>query len=230
MRRPFIHHLLVTLFFVPVLFVAACDSTCSKPKASVVAPGSAAPGKSADGWISLFDGKTLGQWKSTQFGGEGEVALDGGAINLAMGAAMTGVTWQGEPPAKMNYEIELMAKRTEGHDFFCGLTFPYGDSPCTLVVGGWGGTLVGLSSLDNEDASNNETSTMVSFENDHWYKIRVRVTKEKIQAFIDDKLTVDGEIRGRKVSVRPEVELSKPLGIATWNTAAAIKDIKVRKF
>jgi hypothetical protein len=29
-----------------------------------------------DGWQSLFDGRSLGQWKPTEFGGEGVVTVD----------------------------------------------------------------------------------------------------------------------------------------------------------
>ena len=52
----------------------------------------------------------------------------------------------------------------QGGDFFCGLTFPYGDASCTFVVGGWGGGLVGLSSINGDDASENETRTTISWE------------------------------------------------------------------
>ena len=89
--------------------------------------------------ISLFDGKTLGQWKATDFGGQGEVSVKDGAIHMATGSYMTGITWTG-PVVRMNYEITLDAMRVEGSDFFCGLTFPVGEKPCTLVLGGWGGS------------------------------------------------------------------------------------------
>ena len=39
------------------------------------------------------DGKTLAGWKSTEFGGEGEVSVVDGAIVLEMGNNMTGITW-----------------------------------------------------------------------------------------------------------------------------------------
>jgi hypothetical protein len=48
----------------------------------------------------------------------------------------------------MNYEIKLEAKKVTGNDFFCGMTFPVGDSFCSFIVGGWGGPVVGLSSID----------------------------------------------------------------------------------
>ena len=112
--------------------------------------------------MSLFDGKSLGQWAITDFGGQGEVYVKDGAIYMEMGNDMTGINWKG-PLIRMNYEITLEAMRVEGPDFFCGLTFPVGDKPCSLILGGWGGQVCGLSSLDYFDASQNETTKFIKF-------------------------------------------------------------------
>jgi len=180
-------------------------------------------------WTSLFDGKTLGNWQVTEFGGQGEVKVTDGAIILPFGNNATGITWQGEPPLRTNYLLELEAQRVDGTDFFCGLTFPVGDDPCSLIVGGWGGGLVGLSSLDRYDASENETSTWMTFKNKQWYKIRLRVTGKSIAAWIDQEQVINVNIEGREISIRPEVELSAPLGVATWVTTGALRDIRIRK-
>ena len=111
----------------------------------------AAEPSSAD-WRPLFDGRSLGDWKPTPFGSEGEVSVVEGAIRIAMGFDLSGITFAGEIP-RQHYEIALEARRVEGHDFFCGLTFPVGDDPCSLILGGWGGGVVGLSSIDGEDAA-----------------------------------------------------------------------------
>ena len=193
-----------------------CDSRASAEDAAV-----------AKG-ISLFDGKTLTGWKRTAFGGEGDVAIEDGRIVLRAGNPMTGITWTGPHP-KMDYEISLEAMRVDGSDFFCGLTFPVGDAPCTFIVGGWGGGVIGLSSINGMDASENETTSYQEFTNGRWHKIRVRVTKDKIESWLDDKQRADVETKDRKISVRPEVELSRPLGIACFATTAAVRNIQVRK-
>ena len=141
---------------------------------------------------------------------------------------MTGVTWTGKYP-KMDYEISLQAMRVDGSDFFCGLTFPVGDSPCSFIVGGWGGGVVGLSSLNGSDASENETTRYQEFESDRWYTIRVRVTVDKIEAWIDKRQMVDVDTEGMQISIRPEDELSRPLGISCYTTTAALRDIKIRR-
>jgi hypothetical protein len=178
--------------------------------------------------ISLFDGKSLGQWKITDFGGQGDVYVKDGAIYLEMGNDLTGVNWTG-PVVRMNYEITLEAMRVSGSDFFCGLTFPVSENPCSLILGGWGGGVCGLSNIDYYDAANNETTKFISFEENKWYRVRLRVTPDRIEAWLDDEELVNIDITGRKIDIRAEVDLSQPLGIATWQTTGAIRNIRLRR-
>ena len=180
-------------------------------------------------WQSLFDGKTLGNWKATDFGGQGESKVEDGKLLLTHGESLTGVTWQGEPPVRMNYEIELDAMRVDGSDFFCGLTFPVNKTYASLIVGGWGGGLCGISNLDDNDAANNETTKIREFKNGQWYHIRLRVEPEKLEAWIGDQQIVDVNTKDRKINVRFEVEPSQPLGLASYQSTAAIKNIRYRK-
>jgi len=179
------------------------------------------------GVVSLFDGKSLEGWEIADFGGQGRVSIRDGAIVLEYGDTLTGITWKGEFP-RTNYEVTLDAKRVEGTDFFCGVTFPVRDSHCSLIVGGWGGPVVGLSSIDDMDASENETNTLMRFERNRWYAIRLRVTGDLIQAWIDEELLVDMDTKGRGVDIRPEVSLSRPFGIAAWVTTGAVRNIALR--
>jgi hypothetical protein len=178
--------------------------------------------------ISLFDGKTLAHWKITDFGGQGQVYVKQGQIFLEKGNDLTGITWT-DPVVPMNYEICLEAMRVEGSDFFCGLTFPVDANCCSLILGGWGGSVCGLSSLDYYDAANNETTRIIDFENGRWYNVRLRVTPGKIEAWLDEEKLVDVVTAGRVIDTRIEVESSKPLGIASWQTTAAIRNIRLRK-
>jgi len=181
------------------------------------------------GWVSLFDGRTLTGWKVTDFPGHGEVHCESGTVVLDKGTRLTGVTWTNGPP-KQNYEIELEAMRVAGSDFFCGLTFPVGDAHCSLILGGWGGEIVGISSINSDDASDNQTTSLIQFDSGRWYHIRLRVTDEKIEAWLDDKKIVDLETTGLKITMRyGEIELSQPLGIATWKTTGALRNINYRR-
>jgi len=198
-------------------------------KASGTGPATAKPAapKVITEETSLFDGRSLGLWKITDFGGQGDVYVKDGAIYMEMGNDMTGITWTG-PLIRMNYEITLEAMRVEGSDFFCGLTFPVGDRPCSLILGGWGGDLCGLSTLDYYDAANNETTRMISFKNGKWYRVRLRVTPGRIEAWLDDEVLVNVETKGRHIDIRAEVDLSQPLGIATWQTTGAVRNIVIK--
>lgn len=180
--------------------------------------------------LALFDGKTLGKWEPIEFGGEGEVQVnEHGAIEVDFGAIMTGVRWTGKLPRTLNYEISLDAMLLDGNDFFCGLTFPVKDSHASFIMGGWGGGVVGISSVDDLDASENETMNIEGFEKDVWYKVRIRVTDEKIEAWIDDKQMVDLELRDRKISLRAgDIEMCVPLGICSYVTRAQYRNIQWR--
>jgi hypothetical protein len=180
------------------------------------------------GWQSVFDGKSLGAWKSTDYGGGGDVRVEEGLLIVDQGEELSGVRWTGAFP-KANYELELEAMRRGGLDFFCGLTFPAGESCLTFVVGGWSGATVGISSIDSKDASKNETTLTRNFEDNRWYKIRLRVESGRIQAWIDEERVVNLSTTGKVLGMRPgEIELSVPLGISTFRTPAAYKGVRYR--
>jgi hypothetical protein len=184
--------------------------------------------KNLQGWTPLFDGETLDNWEITQFGTQGTVQVLEGNIVLGMGDGCTGVTYTDNFP-RMNYEVSLEAKKVSGNDFFCGMTFPVDSSYCSLIVGGWGGPVVGLSSIDGRDGSDNQTTTLKKFEKDTWYQIRLKVTPGKIEAWVDDEKLIDFETTGHQLSIRPEVLLSRPFGICSWVTTAALRDIRMNK-
>ena len=192
---------------------------------AVLAPRRAA---AQAGWTPLLDGSTLGGWEQTSFGGEGPVSVIDGAIVLGMGDPLTGITWTG-PPLPPWFELALEATRLAGSDFFCGLTFPVGQSHCSLILGGWGGTTVGLTSLDGRDASENETTREMRFDDKRWYGVRVAVTATHIRAWLDDQPIVEVATAGRRIGIRPEVEPSRPLGVAAYRTRAGVRAIRVRK-
>ena len=210
---------------------AADEKKADEPKADAekAAAKDKPQAKGEEKWRSLFDGKTLAGWKTTQFGAHAEPEVKDGQLILPQGDPMTGVTRQKDDVPHVNYEVALEAQRVEGSDFFVGLTFPVQNAHASLILGGWSGGVCGISSIDHMDASENSTSSYHQFQNGKWYKVRVRVLKDRLQAWLDDEQIVDADTEGKKLTVRVEVDPSRPFGFATYRTKAALKDIRIRE-
>ena len=210
-----------TALAIALLALTSSQLRAEEPKPAAVEKGDV---------VALFDGKSLEGWKATDFAGAGEVKVEKGQIVMEMGDTLTGINWKDAAKLpKDNYEVSLQAMKLKGDDFFCGLTFPVGDSHASLILGGWGGTLVGLSSIDGLDASENETTIYRKFDHNKWYTVRVRVAGGKIQAWVDKEQVVDVDLKDKRVSTRIEVDSSRPLGIATYQVSGAYKDIQLKR-
>jgi hypothetical protein len=181
------------------------------------------------GGTELFNGKNLDGWKVTDFAGGGAIEVKDGEIHMAMGELISGINLAHENIPRTNYELEAEAMKLDGNDFFCGLTFPVGDTFASFIPGGWGGTVVGLSSIDGMDAAENETATFKQFKTHQWYHFRVRVTPNKIQCWVDDEMAVDLLLEDRAIALRPgPIELSVPIGITSFQTVARIRNIRLQ--
>ena len=131
--------------------------------------------------------------------------------------------------ARENYELELEARRTDGFDFFCGLTFPVGKDNVSFILGGWGGGVVGISSIDGRDASDNQTTSFRNFDNDKWYRVRVRVEPNEIRCWIDDKAAAEHVRKGHEFDIRYEMDQCVPLGVAAFQCKSEYRNIRWRK-
>ncbi len=218
--------LLALIASASLLLIAGCQCLApAGPKGSAKSGGKPA---SANGWRAIFDGKSLAGWKETDFSGRGPVGVESGELQLGSGAILTGVTYTNAFPL-LNYEVEYEAKKIEGSDFFAALTFPVGKSHATFVNGGWGGSVTGVSSIDGMDASENDTTKSMRYEKGRWYKFRLRVTAEKIEAWVDEEKLVDQSLKDRAIAMRAgEIELSAPFGFANFQTRSALRNIRLR--
>lgn len=178
--------------------------------------------------------ESLDGWEVIGFGGEGDISLKDGVVNLDYGSPLTGIRYTGDldtllGKSKDNYAITLKAQRVEGVDMFLGLTFPVGDAGhVSLVLGGWAGALTGLSNLDGLNASENATTQYHNFKDKTWYKVKVLVTEKKIQCWLDDKQIVDVDRADYKeYTTHGAVVDTAPLGIFNYATWGAYKDVRV---
>jgi hypothetical protein len=128
-----------------------------------------------------------------------------------------------------DFEIAVECRRLSNFDFFCGLTFPVGEGNCSLIVGGWAGAIVGLSSIDGADASENQTKRFMTFENERWYRIRARVDQQRVRCWIDDKMVVDQPRGDHEFEIRVEMDLCRPVGIAAFMCDAEFRNFRWRK-
>lgn len=65
-------------------------------------------------WMAMKD-----EWEGVS-GGQVDV---GDELSIGWGEALTNVRWKGEVPTAP-FELEMKAKRLNGTDFFCAVTFP----------------------------------------------------------------------------------------------------------
>ena len=145
-------------------------------------------------WVDLFDGETLKGWRvltADPCDLPGKVYVKDRQLVLERAQERsTSIVWTGHALPRTNYEIRLDAMRIDGNSCPCHLAFPVGRSHCDLIVGGGGkdGSIVALDRVDDYDAAdeNNPTTLSMALENDRWYRIRVRVTPEQIDVWIDD--------------------------------------------
>jgi hypothetical protein len=84
-----------------------------------------------------------------------------------------------------------------------------------------------MSNINDMSAVENETTGYLEVKDNRWYHIRVRVTDSRLQAWIDNEQMVDKEIGKNKFSIWWEQEPMRPLGIASWNTSAQLRNIRI---
>ena len=212
--------------------------------------------KDDEKWTPLFDGKTLDGWSVSKLDADKTVEIRDGYIVVGGDDLASGIKY--DKPDKefptSNYEIMYQAKRAKGYDFFGTITFPVKESHCSFVAGGWSGSVIGLSSINGYDASENETTAFYVFKDKQWYQFRVRVSDDRITVWCypvgeDGKMIepdkddskaaavppeserpkVNLVLKDKRLTTRLEVTFFKPLGISTWNTVGHIRDIKYRE-
>lgn len=166
-------------------------------------------------------------WETCNFGGDGELDFKDGQIICDHGDPMTGIKLK-KPFPKDGFEVEFEAIRLDGFDFFVGFTFPVADKHCSLILGGWSGTIVGLSNIDGYDASDNPTTTFKDYDNNRWYKVKVLVEKNRIAAWVNGEKVVDHPRKGFKFDIRGEMDASTPLGISTFQCQSAYRKFRYR--
>lgn len=176
----------------------------------------------------LYDGVDLADWELGVYGESDEYEVNEEGVIIPQTAALAGMTYRGELP-ETPYVLGVEATRLYGADFFLGLTFPAGEDHLTLVLGGWGGMVCGLSSIDGVDASSNDTRTLRHFPNGKRHAVVVTVTETEVDVTIDGEPFLTTSIADRELGLRVDVEPSFPLGIASYATSTQVHRVWVRE-
>jgi len=181
-------------------------------------------------WQSLFDGKSLRGWRVVsegRYARHGKVHIKNGQLVLQAGPDFTGIAWAREFP-DIDYEISMEAMRVAGGDAFCIVCFPIGGSRCAFTVGGVGGGVTGLQLVDGLGYEKNVTTRRMNLQNGRWYGVRLRVTRSKIEAWIDREKVVDLATQDHSLTT-PDFYRLLPMGLVTWKTTGALRNIRLRR-
>jgi hypothetical protein len=165
----------------------------------------------------------------------GQIQLQAQEICIQSGKPITAARytrWEKDHMPVVDYQIHWECMREDGSDFFTALTFPVRriTDCCTLVLGAWGGGLVGISNIDDRDANENGTRSEHYFENGKWYHVRLEVRADSLQVWLNDSRVVNVWIEGHKISMRPgEIEACAPFGLATYWTTGRLRHLVVQE-
>lgn len=159
----------------------------------------------------------------------GGIRRESDGFTMLEGSPMTGIVlpaWFQTGLPATDYAIDYEAMRAAGRDFFGSVTFPARDGKTfvTFVLGGWGGSQVGISCIDGYDASENTTGSSQRFENGRWYRIRIEVRTKEIRVLLDGRPIVQANVAGRDLSLRAgDIDKCVPFGFATHGTEGWVR-------
>jgi len=191
-------------------------------------------------WTEMFDGKTLRAWTPvTRFplqdaknpgatGIGGAASVENGQITLATGGPATGIAWRERFP-NINYEVSLEAERLTGTNAVCMIVFPVGGSHCLMWVGAGKPSIVGLDFLNGEGCRRNPSGFLKDFESHKSYRVRLRVTQQRIEGWVDDDKLFDVAVQDTKFTVERPYEQLTPFGLGSYETTVALRSIRYRR-
>ena len=52
---------------------------------------------------------------------------------------------------------------------------------------------------------------------------------DDFEVWLDDRQIINQDLKNNRITIRIEMEPSVPLGIASWKTKAALRDIRLRR-
>jgi hypothetical protein len=183
--------------------------------------------------LRLLEPPYAAGWTQAGIPDEGRIGVADAVLSLGLGQPMTGakfVDWPELALPATGFSIRYEAMRVTGEDFFGTVTFPVPgrDSHVSFVLGGWGGTVTGISSIDFSDANENQTRAEQRFENGQWHGVRIEARPEDLRVWVRERPVVNVSIKGRQTGLRAGfIDHCIPFGFATYGTEGKIRRLEV---
>ena len=202
------------------LVVAPYVFTRSKLRADDAAK---APEPDADGYVSLFDGETLTGWhKNPQPIGHGT----GGLWTVEDGA----ICGEQDPPASGNGGILLTDQKFGDFELLLDMKPDWGPDSGLFIRSNDQGQCIQMMVDYHEDGS---VGHLYGEGTGGWsarpFDLNGTYDDGEAAGEGDDKRIVNLETTGKKIGIRADIDASKPFGFASYQTRAALRDIRLKE-
>ncbi len=179
--------------------------------------------RAADEWIDLIrptdpaKQAIQGEWTAT---------IDGLVTKAATGSRLVLPI---KPVGEYDFKVSF-TRRTGRHSV--GLFFVAGGKQAAYEVDAWGQHLAGIQDINGQPITTNPTRVAnQTLENGRKYTAEVRVRRDKIEVFLDDKLLTTHRTDGSDLSLSNLWRLPDPqsLGLGAWESETIFHSVSVRR-
>lgn len=179
--------------------------------------------RAADEWIDVLPAiepskhRVAGIWTKTS---------EGLATNAVTGSR---ILLPIQPKGEYDFKVSF-TRRTGQHSI--GLFFVTGGKQAAYEVDAWGEHLAGIQQINGQSFKENPTRvTDQALENGRKYTAEVRVRRDKVEAYLDDKLLTTHRTNGSDLS-NPELWRmpdQESLGLGAWDSETIFHSVTVRR-
>ena len=136
----------------------------------------------------------------------------------------SGLRIQYEPPEEYDFLMEFT--RENGGDTIGQICWGYGHS-FRWCLGGWGNSVAGIDDLEGRQALQNRTKVKMGIENGVRYQSVVKVRRNQVSCYLDDRLITTLETDYSDLSYKAWQDAPGILGIETWRSTFTIHKLSV---
>ncbi len=179
--------------------------------------------QAADEWIDLIRPTDPAKYAVQ---GEWTATSDGLVTNAATGSRLVLPI---KPAGEYDFKVAF-TRRTGRHSV--GLFFVAGGKQAAFEVDAWGQHLAGIQDIKGQPITSNPTRVSdQTLENGRKYTAEVRVRRDKVEIFLDDKLLTTHRTDGSDLSLSNLWRLpdQQSLGVGAWESETIFHSVAVRR-